>query len=218
MVEEREEGSHRSAWQYPIKYGYRPDAGAALPRLRRAGLAGLDLVFLGRRGRQEPRRRRMQHDESIRIDSLGIPFPRDDHGGVLAQGFSDREAGGGEGNDAQGRCEDEAFHGVLLSSCVNTATPPLSPPPVTTPCQSRVAVFQSKQSGPLFPQHQSRKKSPPDGRGAQGEADPPGFARKKVPHRRAGGSHQDNNEPIKQNDLKPSSTEVEHAGQYQRKN
>src|SRR4051812_43724207 len=123
MVEEREEGSHRSAWQYPIKYGYRPDAGAALPRLRCAGLAGLALVFFSRRGRQEPRRRRMQHDERIRIDSLGIPLPRDDNGGVLAQRFSGREGGGGEGNGAQGRREDEAFHGVLLSNCFGTATP-----------------------------------------------------------------------------------------------
>src|SRR3954467_11136877 len=106
MVEEREEGSHRSAWQYPIKYGYRPDAGAALPRLRRAGLAGLDLVFFSRRGRQEPRRRREQHDESIRIDSLGIPFPRDDHGGVRPQGFSDREGGGRETIHAQVKDED----------------------------------------------------------------------------------------------------------------
>jgi hypothetical protein len=32
----------------------------------------------------------MQHDESIRIDSAGIPCPRDDHGGVFAQSFSDR--------------------------------------------------------------------------------------------------------------------------------
>src|SRR3982751_2933681 len=149
-----------------------PDAGAALPRLRRAGLAGLDLVFFGRRGRQEPRRRRMQHDECIRIDSLGIPFPRDDHGGVLAQRLRKREGGGGEGNEAQGRCEDEAFHGVLLSSCVSTATPPRSPPPVTTPCQSRVAVFQSKHSGPLFPQYQTRYKKRPGERGAQGESEP----------------------------------------------
>src|ERR1051325_851564 len=77
---------------------------AAAAGLRRSRAVLRNLVRLvGRSGGEELRSRGMQHDESIRIDSPGVPGPRDDHGRVLAQTFSDRRScqrpeheGGGE--------------------------------------------------------------------------------------------------------------------------
>src|ERR1051325_11044653 len=77
---------------------------AAAAGLRRSRAVLRNLVRLvARSGGEELRSRGLEHGESIRIDSPGVPGPRDDHGRVLAQTFSDRRScqrpeheGGGE--------------------------------------------------------------------------------------------------------------------------